>query len=436
MALKFFKKLSLPKLIGRYGVLAVDTFSTLIFFMLLGASWVLATTGGIFALVKIWHWQESWKTDDKFRKLLHRGTWLILAVLSIYFLITLGLSITQTPEEVQVNENVVALEEAVALSRIANVQSLIREQEMLLTQNGNLAERMVSLNQWSDAFKPLQAQMNANLDRLGAIAVELNRISSEQSTESKEQLETEQTESGKLIKFQAVKPIGAPSLMGRVVPAKWVNISIILLFTLIGIVMEITMALSSLPAEEIAEPKKVEDKDYVPACIDEEAIKEQAAKEQPQTFDFIEVINSVKEGRSPVPVQDEESQIQNEAPVERLEQAAAEEQTGKIEGDPLSAVLNENDPKGLTKKKRERKGYNIEEIQKYIEIACQDDGSFIPHNQIAKEDFSSADCSGIRAYLKSLRFKGKPIIELSNGVYKTELGKEKLKKLITLQAGS
>jgi len=413
MAIKFLNKFSVPKLVGRYGVLIIDTFSTLVFFMLLGASWVLATTGSIFALVKVWHWQESWKTTDRLRRYLHRSTWLILAMLSIYFLITLGLSITQPPEEIQVNENAVALEEAVAISRVANIQSLIREQEMLLMQNNSLAERMITLNQWSDAFRPLQAQMNANLERLGVIAEQLNKIHAEQTAEVKAQTAIDNTESNKIIKFQPVKPIGAPSLMGRVMPPNWVNLSIILLFTLIGIALEITVALSSLPAESM-EKKEI--------ALDKTTDEEDTKKEYHTSVGIINI-----------PEHSDQQLKDIGASLDKTIDSATKKDNEKLE-DASTLIQTKNTPKGLTKP--ERKGYEIKEIQKYIDVACQDDGVFMPDNHATEKGLTLADCSGIRKYIKSLKLKGEPVIELvANGVYKSKRSKEKLKKFIALQAG-
>lgn len=408
MKLKLFEKISLPKIVGRYGVLAVDTFSTLIFFMLLGASWVLATTGSIFALVKIWHWQESWKAKDRLRRYLHRSTWLILAVLSVYFLITLALSITQTPEEALVDGNAAALEEAIAVSRIATVQSLTREQEMLLGQNESLAGRLMTLNQWSDAFRPMQSQMNANLDRLGTIAGELNRIRAEQAAESRALSETKN--GSDKIKFQPVKPIGAQNLMGRVVPENMVNVSIILLFTFVGIVLEITMALSSLPAETWE--------------------KTDNEKTWRSVLNSVEAL-SPAEPDTPKTAEKENAGFPTFASVAELdlrpkdfEEPAAKENEQKTDGETAAKA-----PKG----RRSRKRYGIDQIQEFIDIAYQDDGSFLPSGTVTS--MPKDDCQGILNYLKTLHFKGSPVVELRGTAYFSALEKDKLKKFVSLQGG-
>jgi hypothetical protein len=247
---KFIQAISLPKLVGRFGILAVDTFSTLIFFMLQGESWVLTTTGFIFAFTKVWHWQQSFKTVDKLRRFLHRGAWLLMAILSIYFLITLGLSITQAPPEEAVDQNIVALEEAIAKSRVANVDALTKEQDSLLRQNEGLMERLLTLNQWSQAWGPIQAQLDANLARLGVITTELNKIYAEQNAAVEAEGIQQEKKETSILRFKPVKPIGAHNLMTQVMPDNWVDASIVILFFLIGIVMEITLALSSLSEEK------------------------------------------------------------------------------------------------------------------------------------------------------------------------------------------
>jgi len=262
MKLNFLKEFSLPKLVGRFGILIVDTFSTLIFFMLQGDSWVLTTTGAIFAVTKVWHWQQSFQAVDKLRRFLHRSAWLLMAVLSVYFLITLGLSITQTPKEETVDQNTATLEQAVARSRITNVESLTREQDLLLRQNNDLTDRLLTLNQWSQAYGPIQSQLNANLLRLSAISEELNKIYAEQTAADETKTIKTEKEKTAIFKFKAVKPIGAQNLIGRVIPEGWIDASIVILFFLIGIVMEITLALSSLAEEKRlhAEPETTAEK--------------------------------------------------------------------------------------------------------------------------------------------------------------------------------
>jgi hypothetical protein len=377
MALQFLKRISPARLVGRFGVLLVDTFSTLIFFMLQGDSWVLITTGFIFAFTKVWHWQQSYKAADKLRRFLHRGTWLLMAILSIYFLITLGLSITQTPPEEVIDQNTAALEEAIAESRIANVTALTTEQKSLLKQNEGLTERLLTLNQWSQAWGPIQAQLDANLARLGVIAGELNRIYEEQTAASVVKETQEEKESAALLKFKAVKPIGAHSLMGQVIPDRWIGASIVLLFFLIGVAMEITLALSSLSEEKYLH------------------------------------YSSRNDGKLP----------DNSAPP-LAEKEPEPEPPPEIPAD-TPDDLSEQET-GI----RQRKGYNVEEITAYIEAAYTDH-KLKPDGEV--EGIPEADCAGIREYLQSFKLRGKIIVEPVDGVYHVRLDKESLKKFIALQ---
>jgi len=392
--LRSIKEFSLPKLVGRFGILIVDTFSTLIFFMLQGDSWVLTTTGAIFAVTKVWHWQQSFKAVDKLRRFLHRGAWLLMAVLSVYFLITLGLSITQTPPEEKIDQNTAVLEQAIAQSRIANVESLTKEQDLLLQQNNNLTERLLTLNQWSQAWGPIQAQLNANLSRLSVISEELNKIYEEQKL-SNNKLETvNEKNNATILKFKAVKPIGAQNLIGRVMPKNWIDASIVILFFLIGVVMEITLALSSLAEEKRLYGENKENN----------AEKEEPEKEENVT----PLVHGALVNLPP-------SKPTSESLAEFLETTEDQKEEEKKE-EPAS----------------ERKGYNSDEILAYIEAAYKNN-RLKPDDEVANVYLTEKDCKNIREYLQSFKLRGKIIVEEINGAYVVRLDKENLKKFITLQ---
>jgi hypothetical protein len=378
----FFKALSLPKIVGRFGILTVDTFSTLIFFMLQGDSWVLTTTGFIFAFTKVWHWQQSYKSIDRLRRFLHRGTWMLMAVLSIYFLITLGLSLTQDPPEEVIEQNIEFLERAIAKSRIANVEALTKEQDSLLRQNEGLTERLLTLNQWSQAWGPIQAQLDTNISRLNIIAGELNKIYEEQNAASEIKEIQKEKEDTAVLKFKPVKPIGAHNLMGRVMPESWIDASIVVLFFLIGIVMEITLALSSLAEEKRLYPASPQ--------------KPEHAAAQPKKK----------------PLRKKTSPAEKEGPISKIEPPETEPE---ITGIPAA---------------REQKGYTVDEIIAYIDTAY-DDGKLKQDNEV--EGIPETDCTRIREYLQSFKLRGKIIVEPVNGVYQVRLDKESLKKFITLQ---
>jgi hypothetical protein len=386
MKFNLLEKISLPKLIGRFGILIVDTFSTLIFFMLQGDNWVLTTTGFIFAFTKVWHWQQSFKSTEKIKGFLHRGAWFLMAVLSIYFLITLGLSITQAPPEEIVDQNTAALEQAIARSRVANVEALTKEQDSLLRQNEGLTERLLTLNQWSQAWGPIQSQLNANLARLGVIAEELNRIYAEQTAAVEIKDIQKEKEDTRILKFKPVKPIGAHDLMARVMPERWINASIVILFFLIGIVMEITLALASLSEERRL---------YGPPEPPEESERKKD--------DFI-----------PPPTEEPEPPV-TEAPL-------PEEPPQEEPGPPPEA---ETSPAT-----HERKGYDSGEIIAYIDAAFDED-RLKPDGEV--EGIPEADCAGIREYLQSFKLRGKIIVETVDGVHHVRLDKENLKKFIALQ---
>jgi hypothetical protein len=422
MKFGFLKKFSLPKLVGRFGVLIVDIFSTLIFFMLQGESWVLTTTGLIFAITKVWHWQQSFAAVDKLRRYLHRGAWFLMAVLSVYFLITLGLSITLAPEEAAVDRNIFALEEAIAKSRVANVEALTREQDSLLRQNDSLTERMLTLNQWSQAWEPLQAQINANLARLGAIAVELNNIYAEQTQISETRITEREKEDTTVLKFRAVKPIGAQGLMARVMPDSWIDASIVLLFFLVGIVMEITLALSSLSEEKRLHcrpedpPAEKADK-HIP--MQEIPPIQERPMEKPT-----EKISYQKLTCTPAPVQEETRELKLDPEAEKQMRGEFREKAAQARKD-----------KGEEQRHRsllanERKGCDAGEITAYID-AAYDGGRLKPDSEV--EGVPETDCRRIREYLQSFKLRGKIIVEEINGAYIVRLDKESLKKFIALQ---
>jgi hypothetical protein len=390
---KFIQAISFPKLVGRFGILAVDTFSTLIFFMLQGDSWVLSTTGFIFAFTKVWHWQQSFKTADKLKRFLHRGAWLLMAILSIYFLITLGLSITQAPPEEVIDQNTAALEEAIARSRVANIEALSKEQDSLLRQNEGLTERLLALNQWSQAWGPIQTQLGANLARLGIITAELNKVYAEQNITAEAEDTQKEKEETAILKFKPVKPIGAHSLMARVMPDNWIDASIVILFFLIGIVMEITLALSSL-----SEEKRLH---YQP-------------EKDPE--------NEKKNDRVPLPAREEPEPpaVDRPSPEEIITKEIAE-----IPQEEPSPPKAEDIPVP-----HERKGYAAEEIIAYID-AAYDGNKLKPDNAV--EGIPEADCAGIRGYLQSFKLRGKIIVEQVGGVYQVRLDKGSLKKFVALQ---
>jgi hypothetical protein len=153
------RRVSLAKFIGRFGTIAVDTFSTLIFFAMQGRSWVLITTGLIFTFVKVWHRQRSFNSPDELKRRLHRVAWCVMAALSVYFLITLGVAITEPePEQtVAVDETAATLAKAVAESKAARINALVQEQTMLLNQNASLTDRLASFGQWSNAAADFRA---------------------------------------------------------------------------------------------------------------------------------------------------------------------------------------------------------------------------------------------------------------------------------------
>ena len=258
------KQFSLARFVGRYGTLAVDTFSTMLFFAMQGRSWVLITTGIIFALVKIWHWQRSFHSEITLYRKLHRVAWCVMAALSIYFLITLGVAITEPePEQaVVVDETAAALTKAVAESKAARITALVQEQTLLSNQNASLAERLTTFGQWSNAAADFRATIDSNNERLGKIGSELTALYERQTAESEREIEAKkearkEKDNLLLSSIRNFKPIGAPALLERVMPKEYTGIAIRFLFFLIGAVMEITLALSSLPDDKNESPIRI-----------------------------------------------------------------------------------------------------------------------------------------------------------------------------------
>lgn len=281
MNLPDIKRFSLPKFVGRFGTFAVDTFSTLLFFAMQGRSWVLITTGLIFAAVKIWHWQRSFNSPDELKRKLHRTAWCVMAGLSIYFLITLGVAITEPePEEITVvNETAEALAKAVAESKAARINALALEQSSLLNQNASLTDRMSGFGQWSNAAADFRAAIDSNNERLGRIGAELTALYEQQAEDARRESDAKkealkEKDSLILTSLRDFKPVGAPALLERVMPARFTGVAIRFLFFLIGVVMEITLALSSLPdggdekPTKERKPRKKETKEKFPS-IDE-----------------------------------------------------------------------------------------------------------------------------------------------------------------------
>jgi hypothetical protein len=267
------RRFSLAKFIGRFGTIAVDTFSTLIFFAMQGRSWVLITTGLIFAFVKVWHWQRSFNSPDELKRRLHRVAWCVMAALSVYFLITLGVTITEpeTEQTVVVDETAAVLAKAVAESKAARINALVQEQTMLLNQNASLTERLASFGQWSNAAADFRATIDSNNERLGKIGAELTALYEQQAAEAARETEAKketQKEKDNLVltSIRNFKPIGAPALLERVMPQRFTGFAIRFLFFLIGVVMEITLALASLPdgENENEAEKKVKPKPAAP----------------------------------------------------------------------------------------------------------------------------------------------------------------------------
>jgi uncharacterized membrane protein YecN with MAPEG domain len=261
------KRFNLPKIVGRYGTFTVDTFSTLVFFAMQGRSWVLITTGLIFAAVKIWHWVRSFAAKIPSIRTLHRIAWGVMAVLSIYFLITLGVAITEPePEQVAVvDETAETLAKAVAESKTARINALIQEQNLLLEQNASLAGQLSTFGQWSNAAADFRATINGNNERLGKIGDELKTLYDQTAEDARRETESEkETQKEKdnlmLASIRNFKPIGATALLERVMPKRFTGFAIRFLFFLIGVVMEITLALSSLPDEAGEKVKRLDRK--------------------------------------------------------------------------------------------------------------------------------------------------------------------------------
>jgi hypothetical protein len=256
-------RFNFPKIVGRYGTFAVDTFSTLLFFAMQGRSWVLIATGLIFAAVKIWHWIGSFTASLPFIRRLHRAAWCVMAVLSIYFLITLGVAITEPEPElvVVVDESAAKLEKAVVESKAARINALVQEQTMLLSQNASLTERLTTFGQWSSSAADFRATINSNNERLGNIGAELTALYEKQSDDVRRETEAQkETKKEKdnliLTSIRNFKPIGASALLERVMPKRFTDFAIRFLFFLIGVVMEITLAFASLPDGDDEKPDK------------------------------------------------------------------------------------------------------------------------------------------------------------------------------------
>jgi hypothetical protein len=172
--------------------------------------------------------------------------------------------------------------------------------------------------------------------------------------------------------------------MERAIPDNWIDASIIILFLLIGIVMEITIALSSLSEEKRLYPEETKNAKAAPPPLSDPEITGPPAGEPAELF-----------------LDEEISPISPENPEEY----------------PADAI-------------RQRKGYNAEEILAYIETAYID-GKLKPDNEVT--DIPETDCADIREYLQSFKLRGKIIVEPVNGVFHVRLDKESLKKFIALQ---
>ena len=190
--------------------------------------------------------------------------------------------------------------------------------------------------------------------------------------------------------------------MGRVMPDDWIDISIVVLFLLIGIVMEITLALSSLSEERQLHyrqsPETQLPDDYIPLPAAETTEEEPSMIAEKENDSVDEVYN----------------------PLPNIEMRAVPFKTNRE-----SFKLGE-----ASDTIRERKGYGSEEIIAYIDAAYEDN-RLKPDSEV--EGISQADCAGIREYLQSFKLRGKIIVEETDGVYQVRLDKESLKKFIALQ---
>ena len=196
----------------------------------------------------------------------------------------------------------------------------------------------------------MQAQLSANLLRLGAIAEELNRIYAEQiSVDAEREIQREREETT-VLQFRAVQPVGAQILMGLVLPDGWIDASIIVLFFLIGVVMEITLALSSLSEEKRLhyQPTGIKADDYVPLPAEKPARKRQPKKKEPE-FPSL----------PPATQEDLERLFPKDAPESQpVLNTVLEEKLAEWDKEPLMQTLA-----------LERKGFDADNITAYIDAS-------------------------------------------------------------------
>jgi hypothetical protein len=170
--------------------------------------------------------------------------------------------------------------------------------------------------------------------------------------------------------------IGATALMGRIIPEKYIDASIVILFALIGIAMDITLALSSLPEEKKEVDTQVE------MSIDPSHLF-------PVEYHF----------KSPLPTED--------APT--------------VESLPPT-------PTGDVKRKRKPR---LPVVLTYIEAAFDKDRRLLPDDEVP--DMAKEKCQAIRTYLRSFVYQGKPVIKKVGRVYQSYFDKTNLIKFIKLQ---
>lgn len=244
----------LIRTIGFFAVLVIDVLMNASFFANLGKNLVLPALGIVFVFLKTWHFIRMIEAKDPTKKRFHFTGWLTMAVISIFATVSFGLALTQVSTslvaESSSNDNLTQqvtivrmeqlLEERTQLpSRISQNEKTIQIKEEEKATIGSTGwSNTQAQNRLNDEIAVLRKANETATTRLDAIDAELVTL----QTKLEEKSET-------LANSEGTNQIDAILIFSQIFPPEFARTAILFFFFIIGLAIEVTMAMALLPAE-------------------------------------------------------------------------------------------------------------------------------------------------------------------------------------------
>lgn len=435
----YFEGKTIVQLMGFWGILIVDMFSVMTFFRLQGDNWILVVIPLVFVCVKVWHWVQFFITPNRLKKALHLTAWFLLSAISVYSFITLGLSITEMKEKK--TDTQIAVSSALDTATLTTITSLSSERVTLSENLTRASSRLQKVSVWGDESKIIRSQLKNEIDAANERIKEIDEtlLSLSQSSKEDEKKEAEAKP------WYYVEAIGSEALLSQVLPVEHVKLAVVILFLIVGLAMELTLDLTSLPKEvgihrvKFSTPIDPDDK------LSPEIREDGDGNVAQHMRDWVEAVQ---------PTIEREDQHKEDAPQEKEPDSftVAEENTEAFESyasrmsepadptpvevekttDPALQLVVEEKP--VSKPMVYLGKPNISRLLEFIDCAYVEDGKRLLSEELLleKHNFPIEETRAYKKYLSALKFKGVPLLESARGGTFARVRKEILKRLITI----